>query len=58
MAILLDPSETLNRAGVRILQSLERGYIIAIPHASDGLEVRRALEVLGMGRLPVWVVAS
>ncbi len=53
-----DPSETCNAAGVRILRTPAGGYIIALPAASDGPEVRRALEVLGMGGLPVWVVVS
>jgi hypothetical protein len=57
LALLGDPSAITNRAGVRILRTPAGGYILAIPAATDGSEVRRALEALGMGRLPVWVVS-
>ncbi len=56
LALLADPSEVCNAVGVRILRTPKRGYVVAIPAASDGPEVRRALEGLGMGGLPVWVV--
>lgn len=57
-ALLGGPSAITNAAGVRILRTPAGGYIVAVPAVTDGPEVRRALEGLGMGRLPVWVVAS